>query len=129
MMMFSNIFLVSPVLFAGIYHQWIYLFLASGLLVFSPLFHWYRINKPTSIFFNIFRKADWFFAIGAFLYMYYYVFRSVPGQYKIFFYLALTLVILFFWYGYKKGDYEKTHSWFHIIAPVISSLILIVAHV
>jgi CDP-diglyceride synthetase len=128
MMMFSNLFLVLPVIFAGIYHQWIYCFLASGLLIFSPLYHWYRINNPNSLYFNLFRKCDWLFAVGAFLYMYYYVYQYVSVDYKVIFFALLSLVVLFFWYGYKKSDYEKMHPWFHIVAPIISSAILIVAY-
>ena len=61
--------------------------------------------------------------------MYYYVYQNISGLNKIIFYALLFLVILFFWYGYKKGDYEKIHPYFHIIAPIISSAILIVAHI
>ncbi|MFA6514986.1 MAG: hypothetical protein WCT42_01830 [Candidatus Paceibacterota bacterium] len=128
LMMISNIFLVLPVIFAGVYHQWLYCFLASGLLVFSPLYHWYKINKTTSFSFNLFKKLDWMFAIGAFIYMYYYTYQNIEGYNQIIFYILLSLILVFFWYGYKKNDYEKWHPWFHIIAPIISSAILIVAN-
>ncbi len=124
-MMLSNIFLGLPVLFAGIYHEWLYLFFASGLFIFSPLYHWYKINKPKSLLFKLF---DWMFALGSFVYMYYYVYKHAPANYKIFLYIALSLVVLFFWYGWKRADYEKMHPWFHIIAPIVSSIILIVTN-
>lgn len=128
-MIISNVFLAFPVIFAGIYREWIYCFLAGGLLIFSPLYHISKIKSPVSLYFKIFKKFDWLFAIGAFLYMYNYVYLHISGGYQFVFYVLLSLVILFFWYGYKKGDYQKTHPWFHIIAPIISSAILIVSHI
>lgn len=128
LMMYSNIFLVLPVIFSYIYGEWIYCFLASGLLTFSPLYHWFKINRTDSIFFNIFKKLDWAFAIIAFIYMYYFVYKYIPST-KILFYLSLLLILMFFWHGYKNGNYEKTHPWFHVIAPIISSGILIAANI
>lgn len=128
LMMFSNIFLILPVIFAGFYHQWLYCFLASGLLVFSPLYHWYKINKPISFSFKLFKKLDWIFAISAFIYMYYYTYQNIEGYKQFLFYILLSLVLIFFWYGYKKNDYQKWHPWFHVVAPIISSSILIVAN-
>ena len=128
LMLLSNIFLTLPVIFAALYHQWLYCFLASGLLVFSPLYHWFKIIKHDSLYFNLFKKLDWLFAVGAFIYMYYYIYQYVSNN-KLLFYVLLSLVLIYFWYGYKKGDYEKTHPWFHIIAPMISSAILVVAHI
>jgi CDP-diglyceride synthetase len=128
LMMFSNIFLLLPVIYAFLYHQWIYFCLASGLLIFSPLYHWYKITKPTSFSFKIYKKLDWLFAVGAFLYMYYYIYRYIQNLAEILLYFLLSLILLFFWYGYKRGDYEKTHPYFHIIAPMISSAILIIAN-
>jgi len=127
-MLFSNIFLVLPVIFSVIYHQWLYCFLASGLLIFSPLYHLFRIIKHNSLCFNIFKKLDWLFAVMAFIYMYYYVYMFVLN-YKLLFYILLSFVLVYFWYGYKKGDYNKTHPWFHIIAPIISLAILVSAHI
>jgi len=127
-MMLSNIFLALPVIFAGIYHQWLYFFFASGLFIFSPLYHFSKTKNPHSYYFKIFKNLDWLFAVGAFLYMYYYVSIHIFNNWRIIFYLLLSLVILFFLYGWKKGDYQKWHPWFHIVAPIISSAILIVAH-
>ena len=129
LMIFSNIFLALPVIFASIYHQWLYCFLASGLLVFSPLYHWFKIIKPNSLYFNLFKKLDWIFAVGAFAYMYYYTYQNIEWYKQIIFYVLLSMILIFFWYGYKKSDYEKMHPWFHIIAPIISSAILVVAHI
>ena len=127
MMMLSNVFLILPVIFAGIYGQWLYLFFASGLCIFSPLFHWYRMNNPKSFYFKLFKTLDWAFALSAFVYMYYYIYTHVDGQGSIVLYILLSLVVLFFWYGWKRADYEKYHPWFHIAAPIVSSLILIFA--
>ncbi len=127
-MMFSNIFLGLPVIFAVIYQQWLYSFFASGLFVFSPLFHCYRINNSNPSLFKLFNLFDWLFAIGAFIYMYFYVYQYIEGQSKILLLILLSLVVIFFWYGWKKADYEKLHPWFHVIAPIVSSLILILAN-
>lgn len=127
-MIISNIFLALPVIYAGIYKEYIYLFFASGIFIFSPLFHWYRINKIGSFYYRLFRICDWVFAIGAFIYMYYYVFKYTIGSQKYILFILLSTVIMFFWYGFKLADYKKLHPWFHIIAPLISILILFVAH-
>lgn len=127
-MMLSNIFLGLPVIFAGIYHEWLYCFFASGLFIFSPLFHWYRIYNSRLFLFKFFKTLDWVFAISAFVYMYYYIYQYTSGYIEFALYILLSLVIVFFWYGWKKGDYEKYHSWFHIIAPIVSSIILVLAH-
>ncbi len=126
--MLSNIFLIMPVLFAGAYHQWLYFFFASGLCIFSPLYHWYKTKNPQSPSFILYKTCDWAFALGAFVYMYYYIYRNVFGQSKTILYILLSLVVAFFWYGWKRADYEKLHPWFHVIAPIVSSAILVVAH-
>ena len=127
-MMVSNIFLGLPVLFAAIYHEWLYCFFASGLFVFSPLFHFYRIHKPHSVMFRIYKVLDWMFAISAFVYMYYYIYEYAHDVTQSILFLLLSSVVFFFWYGWKRVDYEKYHPWFHIVAPIVSSAILILAH-
>lgn len=126
-MMLSNVFLVLPVIYAGIYHEWLYFFFALGLLIFSPLYHWYKIKKTKSLAFFIFAKCDVVFAIGAFLYMYYFVYKHSPEHYILTLYGLLSLVVLFFWYG-RRANYEKLHPWFHIVAPIVSSIILVLTH-
>jgi hypothetical protein len=127
-MMFSNVFLILPVLFAEAYHQWLYFFFAAGLCIFSPLYHWYKITNPRSRYFTVFKTFDWAFALGAFVYMYYYIYSHTEGQNAAILYILLSLVVVFFWYGWKRADYKKLHPWFHIIAPIVSSIILVVAH-
>lgn len=127
-MMISNIFLVLPVIFAAIYQEWLYCFFASGLFIFSPLYHWTKITAIKSGYFVLFKTSDWLFAFGAFFYMYFYVNQNISSWWEITLYLLLSFVILFFLYGWRKADYEKWHPWFHIVAPVVSSIILIVAH-
>ncbi len=123
--MLSNVFLILPVIFAALYHQWLYCFFATGLFIFSRLFHWYRISNRSSQLFQIFKTADWMFAVGAFLYMYFYIYTYTKGKVELILNTLLTLVVVFFWYGWKRADYEKLHPWFHVVAPVVSSLILI----
>lgn len=127
-MMLSNVFLGLPVIFAAIYHEWLYCFFASGLFVFSPLFHWYRTSNPKSFLFQLFKTLDWLLAVSAFIYMYYYIYQYTRGRETPILSLSLSLVIVFFWYGWKRADYEKFHPWFHIVAPIVSSLILIVVN-
>lgn len=126
MMMFSNVFLLLPAIFAAIYQEWLYFFFAVGLCIFSPLYHWYQIHKPGSHLFPLYRRLDLMFAVAAFAYMYYWIYQY--GQYKIAFFTLLSLVTLFFLYGRRK-DYKRLHPWFHIVAPILSSAILIYAHI
>lgn len=124
-MMFSNVFLVLPAIFAALYHEWLYFFFAAGLCIFSPLYHWHQIYKPSSRQFKVYARLDLLFAASAFIYMYFWVY--VYGQYKAIFWILLTFVVLFFLYG-RRYDYQKLHPWFHIVAPVVSAAILIWGH-
>lgn len=124
-MILSNLFLALPVFFAGIYKEWLYMFFAGGILVFSTLYHWYKITNPTSPLFIIFKSGDWLFAVSAFIYMYYFIYSYVPEKYKIILFILLSFVVIFFLYGWLFGNYSKMHPWFHVVAPIVSSLILI----
>jgi CDP-diglyceride synthetase len=123
--MVSNFFLLLPAVFAALYGEWLYFFFAAGLCIISPLYHWYKIYRPKSLQFNLYRRLDLLFAVGAFLYMYYWVYNF--GTYKLIFFTLLTVVVTFFLYG-RKADYKRLHPWFHIIAPILSASILISAH-
>ncbi len=125
--MLSNIFLILPVFFAGVYHAWLYFF-ALGLVIFSPLYHWYRIHKPHTSLFLLFEICDIAFAIGAFVYMHYYIYAHGSQEYAVSLFALLTAVVLFFLYGHRRR-YKKVHPWFHIVAPVVSSRILVMTHV
>lgn len=122
--MFSNIFLIAPVLFAAAYHEWFYLFFATGLLIFSPFYHWYKITKPHTHWYRIFRDLDIAFAVGGFMYMYYFVNMYSPDEYTLLLFSLLSVIIVFWWYAHA-GDYKKFHPWFHIAGPAVSSLILL----
>ncbi len=126
-MIFSNIFLVLPVMYASLYHERIYLFLASGVFIFSSLYHWYKIEKSQSKLLFVFEWSDWYFVLAAFLYMYYYIYKYDANEYKIILFALLSFAVLFFWYG-RRIDYKRLHPWFHVIGPLISSVILILAH-
>jgi hypothetical protein len=127
-MMLSNMFLLLPVLLAVWYGEWLYALIAFGLVVFSPLFHWYRITNQKSFAYWACRRIDWIFAVIAFFFMYYYVALNIRGATAFVLYAALSSIIIFFWYGWKKGDYDKLHPWFHTIAPIVSIVILIAAN-
>ena len=124
----SNLFLILPALFAAIYSEWLFCFFAGGLFIFSPLFHWRRITNPSGAYFVIFRLIDWAFATTVFVYMYRYVYHHFIHDVALLFYASLLLVIIFFLYGWRRGDYNMWHPWFHIIASIVSSAILIMAH-
>lgn len=126
-MLLSNVFLVLPVIFAAMYQSWLYLFLAAGLFIFSPLYHWYDMYRPKSVLSRWFRNIDVLFARCAFVYMYYYALRYSPGLYGIVMCILLSLTVLFFWYA-QGHRYQKWHPWFHVLAPIVSSAILIFAH-
>src|SRR3989344_4556125 len=121
-MIVSNIFFILPVIYAAIYHEWLYLFFATGVFIFSPLYHWYQIINPRSLRFYLFKTLDWMFAVGAFIYMYYYTNTHTEGTGKLILFSLLSLAIIFFLFGWRK-HYAKLHPWFHIIAPTVSSLI------
>jgi len=126
-MLSSSLFLVLPVIFAAVYGERLYLFFASGIFIFSLFYHWFQIVNPASFYFRLFEGADVLFGIGSFLYMYYYVYNYNRTQDRLIFYILLSLAILFFWWG-RRTNYNKFHPWFHVVAPVISSAILIFAH-
>lgn len=123
-MLSSNIFLAIPVVIAFLKKEWIYFGLALGLLIFSPLYHFFDIYNENSYFLQLFRILDWSTAIGAYIYMYYFVLFRIPKNLKIHFFIFLTLTIIFFIYGYKFEDYEIWHPYFHIIAPIVSGAIV-----
>ena len=116
-----------PVILAGAYHEWLYLFFAAGAFIFSPIYHFYKITNLSSLYFRISEKCDVLFATGAFAYMYYYTYYNDPWPYKIILHTALTLAIVFYLYG-RRANYPKLHPWFHVIAATVSSAILVLAH-
>ncbi len=127
-MIWSNTFLLFPVFFSLIYKEYLYLFFSIGIAVFSTLYHLYSRKRHHGLF-KLFRMFDWLFAIGSFTYMYLYSYLYMSSVVKIMFIILLTLVILFFFYGWKRGDYEKLHPWFHIIAGIVSAGILIAVNI
>ena len=122
----SNIFLFLPVIASAYIGEWLYFFFAIGLSIFSPIYHILReSNTSKKKLLNLFKRLDWLFAIGAYIYMYYFIFTKIDFSLKILFLVLLTLTLIFFWYGYKSKNYKRLHPWFHLIAPIISSLIVI----
>ncbi len=124
-MMVSNCFLAIPIVFSFIYGEWLYLFFAVGALIFSYLYHWFKIRDRETILFPLFRFFDWSFAAAAFFYMFYFSYHFLSGSLQLFIYLSLIGVIFFFLYGWQYSDYKKLHPYFHIVAGFISGLILI----
>lgn len=123
----SNIFLLFPVIASFLKGEWIYFAFAFGLLITSPCYHSCRIYWPTSRWHTFWRGTDWLIAVGAYIYMFHFVFSRVPQNLEGWFAASLILSVLFFWYGFKFGTYDKFHPWFHVIAPLISGFIVLSA--
>ncbi len=120
----SNIFLLIPVVIAFWKGEWIYFSLALSLVFFSPLYHYLRIYRSESRFHQLVRELDWLVALLSYLYMFYIVSAKVPEHVESMLYILLIFTILFFIYGYKLADYRKYHPWFHIVAPIVSGIII-----
>ncbi len=124
-MMLSNIFLFIPVVASAWVHEWLYFFFALGISIFSPIYHYLtEYNSKYVKLRNRAKELDWIFAIGAHIYMYYFIFTNVPHSSQPPLFILLSFSIMFFWYGFKFGDYKKFHPWFHVVAPIISGLIV-----
>lgn len=124
-MLFSNVFLFLPVIISAWKGEWIYFTFALGLAIFSPIYHYLTESKTKKdTFLKITKNLDWLFAIGAYAYMYYFIFERI-GQYQIVLFILLSSTVLFFYYGYKFGNYKKWHPWFHVVAPIVSSFIVL----
>ncbi len=120
----SNIFLLVPTLISVWKGEWVYFAFCAGLCVASPVYHYLSLYNRKSKIFPFFRAFDWVVGIGSYGGMYYYIFYKVPVVYQISLATMLTLTIVFFIYGFKFGDYDKSHPWFHIIAFLVSGLII-----
>ncbi len=124
-MLFSNVFLFLPVIISAWKGEWVYFTFALGLAIFSPIYHYLSENKTDKTnFLKITKNLDWLFAVGAYAYMYYFIFAKVEVYQNLLFVL-LTFTVIFFWYGYKFANYKKWHPWFHIVAPIVSSFIVL----
>ncbi len=120
----SNIFLLVPTIIAYAKGEWVYLAFCLGLCVASPMYHYLKIYNRGSKMFPFFRALDWVVGIGSYCGMYYYIFYKVPAMYQMSLTVMLALTIVFFIYGFKFGDYNKSHPWFHVIAFWVSGLII-----
>ena len=122
--MISNLFLFIPVIISAWKGEWIYFLIALGASIFSPLYHYLKIYRVESNFFKPIKEMDWVFATLSYTYMFYFIFKKVPSEFQIALTVLLSITILFFWYGFKKGNYMKFHPWFHIFASLVSGLIV-----
>ncbi len=74
--------------------------------------------------FPFFRALDWVVGIGAYYYMYYFIFTKVAVEWQMVLFAMLTLTIALFVYGFKFGDYDKSHTWYHVFVFLTSGLIV-----
>lgn len=120
----SNIFLLVPTLISAWKGEWLYFVFCAGLCVASPMYHYLSLYNRNSKMFPFFRALDWVVGIGAYGGMYYYIFYKVPAMYQIPLAILLAMTIVFFIYGWRFGNYQKLHPWFHVFAFLTSGLII-----
>ena len=125
-MMLSNIFLFLPVVASAYVHEWIYFIFASGISIFSTVYHYLKENhSKNKKLVSIVKKLDWVFAVGSYIYMYYFIFAEVTYSLHLILAILLSMTAIFFWYGWKVGNYHKIHPWFHVFEGTISALIVL----
>ncbi len=129
-MVWSNLFILTPIILSLIKKEYIYLFFSFGGFIFSILYHYtseYSLNSKRRI---IYRNLDWFFALGSHFYMFYYIFVYIRETKIIVFLTALlSLNILFFIWGWVWKEYSKYHPWFHVTIGLISGFIVITKYI
>jgi hypothetical protein len=122
----SNIFLFIPVIAALYVQESTYALIGFSACIFSPIYHYLRSNHSKHIkLLDTVRDLDWLSAVACYAYMYYFVITRVDPDYKKLLLLALSLTMVFFWYGFEFGNYRKTHPWFHITLSFVSLFIVI----
>lgn len=122
----SNILLLLPMIAAAYVHEWIYFTIALGASIFSPTYHYLKESNSKHLsLFKLAKDFDWLFATAAYYYMYYFIFTKVQVELRVWLAVALSLTMMFFWYGFRFGNYKKTHPWFHIITALVSGLIVL----
>jgi hypothetical protein len=103
-MVISNIAFFVPVISAVSVHEFTYALIGFSACVISPTYHYMTENNSKyKTFRNITRNLDWLSGIACFSYMYYFLFIKVNVQYLTLLFIALSLTLLFFWYGFKWG--------------------------
>lgn len=123
-MMVSNLAFLIPITTAIILGNWIYFALGLGVLFFSPLFHYADLQKKKGTWYQSLRVGDWFFAIATFGYLAFFAFTHFETRYAWWVIGSLLAVAGFFFYGWKWGDYERLHPWFHLVASIGATTIL-----
>ena len=122
----SNIFLLFPVIAAFYAKEWFYFSIALCVSIFSPIYHYLKeSNSKYLTLLSLVKDFDWLFAIAAYIYMYYFIFTNTQVGLRVWLAIALSLTLIFFWYGFRFGDYKKTHPWFHIVTALVSGLIVL----
>ena len=122
---FSNIILLFPIVASIIMREWVYLAFSVALIFSSTSYHYYREKHPRmKQVWNLSRRFDWVFAVGAYCYMFYFVYTDTWQPLRTPFAVGLILSLLFFWYGFKLGNYKKLHPWFHVLAFTLAGLIV-----
>lgn len=125
-MISSNIFLFMPAVAAFYMHEWIYFTIALIVSVFSVAYHYLKESNSKYLFLlTLAKDFDWLFAIVAYYYIYTFIFTEVNTEFRIPLAIALSLTMVFFWYGFRFGNYKKAHPWFHVVAGLVSVLIVL----
>lgn len=136
----SNLFLVFPMVAAFYVQEWIYLFFTVCIFVASIGFHYtfyhnkndfslssFLFKKKKYKSMKAFRVADWAFAIIGSLYVFNYIYMSPANDnLKGLFAFLFMATLLFFFYTFKIGNYNKYHPWFHVFSQTVLGFIVLV---
>lgn len=122
----SNISLLIAVFAAAYMREWIYFSIALSAAIASPIYHYTAEYYPQNTRLHaITRTIDWFVAICAYTYMFYYIYTKVIPSLQIPLALCLSATLVFFWYGYIVKGYKKLHPIFHILTSIVSAVIVV----
>ena len=122
----SNVFFLFPIIASLYKKEWIYCVISSTAIVTSFTYHNLRIDGNHLPVYAWARTADWFVALCAYGYMYYFIFRKARPKRRGYLTFLLTATLVFFFYGFlMKNYYETLHPWFHIAIGIVSGIIVL----
>lgn len=122
----SNVFLLFPILISYSRKEWIYFVMSFGIFVASIIFHiGHEYHEDKHLWARVAKYTDWFFAIAGSAYVFYYIFKSPIQENKIILAILFLGILLFFLYGYLLGNYNKLHPWFHVFGQILLGFIIL----
>jgi hypothetical protein len=126
-MILSNIMMLFPIIVSAYQGRFFFCVYAIITGLASVFYHYLKIYKPLSALLPFARFLDWSLVITGSAYLLYFIYKSHHNYHHLKIWLLLLFVfsLLFFWYGYMLGDYEKFHPFFHIIGQGVIGLIVL----